>query len=120
MISHNGYFGCRICEFEGIYNSSDRTCTSLWPIFVQTYPHFRARDRFESCLKEVDYLKSIGSTNVNICGIKGVSPLNRFLFIPTQAIYDYFHLCLEVDLLLYQLILANLIGRPLSGNKPQS
>ncbi|CAF4040226.1 unnamed protein product, partial [Rotaria sp. Silwood1] len=95
MISHNGYYGCRVCEFEGIYYYSDRTCTYPWSIYVQTNPPFRTRDRFESCLKEAEYLKNIGDKNINVFGIKGVSPLNRLLFIPTQAIYDYFYLCLE-------------------------
>ncbi|CAF3405161.1 unnamed protein product [Rotaria sp. Silwood1] len=95
MISHNGYYGCRVCEFEGIYYYSDRTCTYPWSIYVQTNPPFRTRDRFESCLKEAEYLKNIGDKNINVFGIKGVSPLNRLLFVPTQAIYDYFYLCLE-------------------------
>ncbi|CAF3349360.1 unnamed protein product [Rotaria sp. Silwood2] len=95
MISHNGYYACRVCEFEGIYYDSDRTCTYPWSVYVQENPRFRTRNRFESCLNEAEYLKNTGGKNINVFGIKGVSPLNRLLFIPTQAIYDYFHLCLE-------------------------
>ncbi|CAM4834770.1 unnamed protein product [Rotaria magnacalcarata] len=95
MVSHNGYFGCRICELEGRYRSIDRTCTYPWSSFEHTCPSFRIKDRFERCLKEADRLKIIGNKNINVYGIKGVSPLNQLIFIPTQAIYDYFHLCLE-------------------------
>ena len=57
------------------------------------------RDQFESCLKEVEHFQTNRYKNINVRGIKGVSPLNHFIFILTQAIYDYFHLCLEVSLL---------------------
>jgi hypothetical protein len=104
MTLHNGYFGCRVCELEGTYNSRDKTCTYPWSSFVQTHPHFRTRDRFELDLNEVDRLKDMGETNINVRGIKGRSPLNQLIFIPTQAVYDYFHLCLEVSLHLSKLI----------------
>jgi hypothetical protein len=102
MTSHNGYFACRICEFEGIYNPYDKTCTYPWSSFVHTHPSFRTKDRFELCLGEAERLENMGKTNINVRGIKGRSPLNQLMFIPTQAVYDYFHLCLEVSLLLSQ------------------
>jgi hypothetical protein len=106
MTSHNGYYGCRVCELEGIYNSCDKTCTYPWSSNEQTHPPFRTRDRFELCLKEVDRLKNMGKTNINVRGLRGRSPLNQLIFIPTQTVYDYFHLCLEVSLILSQLIVV--------------
>ncbi|CAF4356067.1 unnamed protein product, partial [Rotaria magnacalcarata] len=96
MVSHNGYFVCRVCEMEGRYESINRTCTYPWSSFEHTCPSFRTKNLFEWCLKETDRLKIIGDKYINIYGIKGVSPLNQLIFIPTQALYDYFHLCLEI------------------------
>jgi hypothetical protein len=100
MVSFNGYYACRVCELEGTYYLSDRTITYSWSSFEHTYPCFRTKDRFELCLKEVERLKNMGKESINVRGLKGLSPLNQLIFIPTQAVYDYFHLCLEVRLLL--------------------
>jgi len=62
MVSHNGYFACRVCEFEGIYTHNDRTTTYPWITFEKTYPRFRTRDRFESHLEEAKRLKNIGNS----------------------------------------------------------
>ena len=97
MVSHNGYFACRVCEIEGNYHAADKTCTYPWSLFHHTDPYFRTRHRFALCLQEVHRLRAIDSKNVNVRGIKDISPLNQLIFIPTQAIYDYFHLCLEVS-----------------------
>ncbi|CAF1150085.1 unnamed protein product [Rotaria sordida] len=95
MVAHNGYYGCRVCEYEGSYSAVDNTCIYSWSSFERIHPSFRTRDRFELCLQEVEHLKTMHKKNINVRGIKGISPLNHLIFIPTQAIYDYFHLCLE-------------------------
>lgn len=97
MMAHNGYYACRICEIEGAYDSRNRTCSYTWSSFAQTYPAFRTKDRFELCLKEVERLEARGEKNINVRGVKAISPLNTIIFIPTQAVYDYFHLSLEVS-----------------------
>ncbi|CAM4829895.1 unnamed protein product, partial [Rotaria magnacalcarata] len=89
MVSHNGYFVCRVCEMEGRYESINRTCTYPWSSFEHTCPSFRTKNLFEWCLKETDRLKIIGDKYINIYGIKGVSPLNQLIFIPTQALNMY-------------------------------
>ena len=104
MVSHNGYYGCRVCEIPGSFNVCSNTCTYTWSAFTRTQPHFRTLSRFNVCLEEIEYLKSIGTRNINVRGIKDISPLNYLIFIPTQALYDYFHLCLEVSLLRSQTI----------------
>ncbi|CAF1391371.1 unnamed protein product [Adineta ricciae] len=95
MVSHNGYFACRVCEIEGNYYAADKTSTYPWSLFHDTDPYFRTRHRFALCLQEVHRLRAIDSKNINVRGIKDVSSLNQLIFIPTQAIYDYFHLCLK-------------------------
>ena len=97
MVAHNGYYACRICEFEGSYSAANNTCTYSWSLYERTCPSFRTRHRFESCLKDVERLQGDGYRNINVRGVKCISPLNHLIFIPTQAIYDYFHLCLEVS-----------------------
>ena len=97
MVSHNVYYACRICEFEGSYSTINNTCTYSFSLYERTKPSFRTRDRFESCLMEVEHLQGDGYRNISVRGVKGISPLNHLIFIPTQAIYDYFHLCLEVS-----------------------
>ncbi|CAF1139045.1 unnamed protein product, partial [Didymodactylos carnosus] len=96
IVAHNGYYACRVCELQGIYSARDKTCTYSWSSFVHTNPRFRTRDRFELCLKKVERLFNMGNTDINVYGIKGISPLNQLIFLPTQSIYDYFHLCLEI------------------------
>ncbi|CAF2973729.1 unnamed protein product [Rotaria sp. Silwood2] len=95
MVSHSAYYACRVCEMEGTYNELDNTCTYPWYIFEHTNPRFRTRKNFEKCLQEVDHLKSMGRKKINVRGIKDVSPLNQLIFMPSQTLYDYFHLCLE-------------------------
>ncbi|CAF1527713.1 unnamed protein product [Rotaria magnacalcarata] len=95
MTSYNGYFACRVCEFRGTYEARDGTCSYSWSSYIRTRPPFRTKDRFESCLKEVERLKTRGSQDINVFGLKGISPLNEIIFIPNQAVYDYFHLSLE-------------------------
>ncbi|CAF3339169.1 unnamed protein product [Rotaria sp. Silwood2] len=67
MVSHNGYFACRVCELEGTYNSLDRTCTYTWSSFIDTSPSFRTKDRFQSCLEEVEHLQKMNNKNINVC-----------------------------------------------------
>lgn len=57
MISHNGYFGCRLCEFEGCYSAAAGTCVCTWEDFERSDPQFRTRERFELCLREVERLQ---------------------------------------------------------------
>ncbi|CAF2042228.1 unnamed protein product, partial [Rotaria magnacalcarata] len=94
IVSHNGYYACRVCEMHGCYITGDNTCTYPWSLFERTSPPFRTRDRFEYCINEIKRLKAMGNRNINVMGIKNISPLNDIIFIPTQSIYDYMHLCL--------------------------
>ncbi|CAF4111990.1 unnamed protein product [Rotaria magnacalcarata] len=94
IVSHNGYYACRVCEMHGCYITGDNTCTCPWSLFERTSPPFRTRDRFEYCINEIKRLKAMGNRNINVMGIKNISPLNDIIFIPTQSIYDYMHLCL--------------------------
>ncbi|CAF1936031.1 unnamed protein product [Rotaria magnacalcarata] len=98
MVSHNGYYACRVCEIEGQYSAVAGTCTYAWSSYELTDPPFRTKDKYEICLQQVEHLKKTNNKNINIRGIKGISPLNHLIFIPTQAVYDYMHLCLEVSL----------------------
>ncbi|CAF4621046.1 unnamed protein product, partial [Didymodactylos carnosus] len=99
IVAHNGYYACRVCELQGIYSARDKLCTYSWSLFVHTNPRFRTRARFGLCLKKVERLFNMGNTDINVYGIKGISPLNQLIFLPTQSIYDYFHLCFVVSLL---------------------
>lgn len=101
MVSHNGYYACRVCEIEGQYSAVAGTCTYSWSSYQLTDPPFRTKDKYEICLQQVEHLKKTNNKNINIRGIKGISPLNHLIFIPTQAVYDYMHLCLEVSLCNY-------------------
>ncbi|CAF3094922.1 unnamed protein product, partial [Rotaria sp. Silwood2] len=65
MVSHNGYFACRVCELEGTYHSLDKTCTYTWSSFIDTSPSFRTKDRFQSCLEEVEHLQKMNNKNIN-------------------------------------------------------
>ncbi|CAF4466076.1 unnamed protein product [Rotaria sp. Silwood2] len=65
MVSHNGYFACRVCELEGTYNSLDKTCTYTWLSFIDTSPSFRTKDRFQSCLGKVEHLQKMNNKDIN-------------------------------------------------------
>ncbi|CAF1331125.1 unnamed protein product [Adineta steineri] len=94
LVNHNGYYACKKCLFKGSRCPAPCTKHTLykWIDFIRRPQQQRTQQHINTCARQ------ISTTNHNVFGVIGQSPLSSILSIPDQSTFDYFHLVLEIHL----------------------
>ncbi|CAF1388883.1 unnamed protein product [Rotaria sordida] len=94
LSGHTGYFSCTRCLLEGTHCNIHRHIMFSWREYQATRPEPRTEENIEYCVS----LIAASKKKIRPFGVLGKSPLSTILSIPTQCVFDYFHVCLKVHL----------------------
>ncbi|CAF1171682.1 unnamed protein product [Adineta steineri] len=91
---HNGFYACSRCLMEGVRCAAPCKYHTLyrWSDFTSSPPPRRTQEHINYCVKQIQ------SSNEYLFGVTGISPLFSLISVPTQSVFDYFHLVLEIHL----------------------
>ncbi|CAF1198932.1 unnamed protein product [Adineta steineri] len=94
LVSFNGFHACTKCILRGERCELPCNKHTLYRFidFIRIPQPKRTQEHINLCAQQIN------STNENVFGVIGVSPLSCILSIPDQSTFDYFHLVLEIHL----------------------
>ncbi|CAF1206432.1 unnamed protein product [Rotaria sordida] len=83
LVSHNGFYACSRCLFDGLRCSKPCGKHTLykWTDFIQRPQKQRTQQHINTCAQQ------ISAVNTNVFGVIGISPLSSVLSIPDQSTY---------------------------------
>ncbi|CAF4012972.1 unnamed protein product, partial [Rotaria sordida] len=88
LSGHTGYFSCTRCLLEGTHCNIHRHIMFSWREYQATRPEPRTEENIEYCVS----LIAASKKKIRPFGVLGKSPLSTILSIPTQCVFDYFHI----------------------------
>ncbi|CAF3867536.1 unnamed protein product, partial [Rotaria sp. Silwood1] len=94
LSGHTGYFSCTRCLLKGTHCDIHRHILYSWREYQETRSEPRTQENIDYCVS----LIATSKTKIRPFGVLGESPLSTILSIPTQCVFDYFHVCLKIHL----------------------
>ncbi|CAF4245594.1 unnamed protein product [Rotaria sp. Silwood2] len=88
LSGHTDYFSCTRCLLEGTHCNIHRHILYSWHEYQTTCPEPRTQENIDNCVNLIE----VSKTNIRSFGVLGKSPLSTILSIPTQCVFDYFHI----------------------------